>query len=182
MNGSHSPPRFVPERPFPPYSFVPGLFPHPIRDPEGHSYGLRHQAVPPVDSEDWSASREYLFGIDLFNYGYYWEAHETWEGLWHAEGQAGIVADLLKGLIQLTAAGVKVRQGLPRGVASLGKGAAELFQGVRTGLGADRPRFLGLDVTELEAFALEVAAHPEDFGPPSSDPVERVLPLLLSPR
>jgi hypothetical protein len=28
----------------------------------------------------------YLCGIDLFNYGYYWE-HEIWESLWHACGR-----------------------------------------------------------------------------------------------
>src|SRR6516162_1991742 len=111
MNESDSTlPRLVPEKPFPAYSFVPGQFPHPISDPEGHSYGIRHDAVASVDPENWSASRDYLFGIDLFNHGYYWEAHETWEGLWHAAGRQGPTGDLLKGLIALAAAGVKVRQ------------------------------------------------------------------------
>ncbi|TGQ49534.1 DUF309 domain-containing protein, partial [Mesorhizobium sp. M1C.F.Ca.ET.210.01.1.1] len=26
----------------------------------------------------------FRWGIDLFNHGYYWEAHEAWEPLWHA--------------------------------------------------------------------------------------------------
>src|SRR5207248_11542283 len=121
------------------------------------------------------------FGIDLFNHGYYWEAHEVWEGLWHACGRAGILGDMLKGLIQLTAAGVKVRQRVLRGVVGLGEGAAELFQRVRAALGTSR-RFLGLDVEELLSFAREVAAHPErDAGAPES-PVERVVPLVLPPQ
>src|SRR5437016_5797881 len=97
-----SPPRLVPERPFPPYSFVPGLFPHPISDPAGHSYGQPHPTPLPLDVDQWAANADYLFGIDLFNHGYYWEAHEVWEGLWHACGRAGILGDMLKGLIQLT--------------------------------------------------------------------------------
>jgi len=27
----------------------------------------------------WQVSSDYLFGIDLFNHGFYREAHETWE-------------------------------------------------------------------------------------------------------
>ena len=83
-------PRLVPDISFPPYSFVPGLFPHPISDPEGHSHGIREQAAAPVGPDDWHTNRDYLFGIDLFNHGYYWEAHEVWEGLWHAAGRAGL--------------------------------------------------------------------------------------------
>ena len=32
-------PRFVPDEPFPPYSYVTGRFPHPTGDPAGHSFG-----------------------------------------------------------------------------------------------------------------------------------------------
>ena len=45
----------------------------------------------------------------------YWEAHEAWEELWHACGRMGPTADFLRGLIKLAAAGVKVREGRPRG-------------------------------------------------------------------
>lgn len=169
-------PRLAPERSFPPYSYVPGLFPHPVSDPAGHSHGVRPAAIDPVDPESWPASREYLFGIDLFNHGYYWEAHEVWEGLWHACGRGGLAGDFLKGLIQLTAAGVKVRQRMPRGVASLAQGAADLFQKVRV----QEPRFLGLDVGDLHCFAAELEKHPP-ADHPSSAPVERVLSLVLSP-
>src|SRR4051794_23916492 len=31
--------RLLPDEPLPPYSFVPGRFPHPVRDPAGHSFG-----------------------------------------------------------------------------------------------------------------------------------------------
>jgi uncharacterized protein len=181
-NPCSSLPRLTPERPFPSYSFVPGLFPHPISDPAGHSYGIRPETAAPLDPENWQASGDYLFGIDLFNHGYHWEAHETWEGLWHAAGRDGTVADFLKGLIQLTAAGVKVRQGMPRGVSSLGQGAAELFRKVRETLGPDRPRFLGLDVSELHDFAQELAIHPERTARTSGAAVERVFSLILSPR
>jgi predicted metal-dependent hydrolase len=148
--------RLVPEVPFPPYTFVPDRTPHPIRDPAGHLFGKPAESPPPVDPERWGENRAYLRGVDLFNNGYYWEAHEVWEGLWRAAGRAGRTADFLKGLIKLAAAGVKVRQGQPRGVASHAAGAANLFQDVARQLGGEEDCYLGLCVRDLLAFAGQV--------------------------
>ncbi len=119
-------PLFLPEQALPPYSYLTGHFPHPIRDPRGHSFG-QAPAVALIDPPRWAESREYLAALDLFNHGYYWEAHEAWEGLWHGCGRQGTTADLLKGLIKLAAAGVKVREGRPVGVERHAKRAGELF-------------------------------------------------------
>ena len=78
-------------------------------------------------SPDWSAavsvhgatsaaeaslgSDVFLWGLDLFNHGYYWEAHEAWEGLWQVVDRGGPSRMLFKGLILLSAAGVKIREG-----------------------------------------------------------------------
>lgn len=150
--------RYVPERPLPPYSYVPGgEHPHPISDPAGHMAGQPHRDPVPIDPANWSASRDYLHGIDLFNHGFYWEAHEEWEALWHACGRRGVVADLLKGLIRLAAAGVKAREGRPAGVASHAAAAAVLFAGVAVALGA-AARPLGLGLSELIDRAREAGA------------------------
>lgn len=113
--------RLCPDRPLPPYSYVPGRFPHPIRDPSGHSYkapGIQQEThrpslTAPVSlASDWKPASDYLFGIDLFNHGFYWEAHETWEQLWLEFGRSGRDANFIKGLIKLAAAGVKARKGV----------------------------------------------------------------------
>ena len=122
-------PRLVPDKPFPPYAYVSGRFPHPTSDPAGHSFGAPAEPAA-LDPDRWQACRPYLYGIDLFNHGYYWEAHEAWEGLWHGCGRAGPAADLLKGLIRLAAAGVKVREGRPAGVRSHAAAAGRLFRAV----------------------------------------------------
>src|SRR5438132_6902310 len=121
------PPRLAPERALPPYAYVPGRSPHPVSDPAGHSRGQAPQKPPPLDTARWSQSPTYLYGCDLFNHGYYWEAHEAWESLWHAAGRRGPVAILLKGLIKLAAAGVKIRQGRADGARSHAARARELF-------------------------------------------------------
>ena len=60
------------------------MHPHPTNSPEGHSYGKEDEEHEKWDSDLWKDNEDYLFGIDLYNYHYYWEAHEAWEGLWIA--------------------------------------------------------------------------------------------------
>jgi hypothetical protein len=169
-------PRFLPDVPLPPYGHVPGRTPHPVSDPHGHSSGQAPEYPPAPDPDDWRACRAYLRGLDLFNGGYYWEAHEAWEALWHACGRAGPTADFLKGLIKLAAAGVKVREGRPRGVVHHARAAAALFRR----LGAGQDRYLGLRLEELIRRAEDTAEHPPACGHPAAA-VEVVFPFSLRP-
>ncbi len=98
--------RLLPDRSFPRYAYLPGNGPHPVRDPAGHSYGVQPVLVTAsLDSE------EFAWGQDLFNHGYYWEAHEAWEGLWQIANRGSPLRAFLKGLILLSATGVKIREG-----------------------------------------------------------------------
>ena len=156
-------------RRLPIHAYIPGgPFPRPLPSP----------APGPIYEADWSTSPEYLHGFDLFNLGCYWEAHEVWEGLWHAHGRIGPIADLLKGLIKLAAAGVKVRQGQPRGVVTHATRAAEAIERAR----ADRgPFLLGIDLDELIGTARLLAEGvPSAFGS-LDDPLVRVFPFTLGP-
>ncbi|WP_342633889.1 DUF309 domain-containing protein [Mesorhizobium kowhaii] len=71
---------------FPGYAYLPGKHPHPVRDPLGYSYQSDPGTV--VTVEESLSSNVFRWGIDLFNHGYYWEAHEAWEPLWHAAKQS----------------------------------------------------------------------------------------------
>ncbi len=130
-----SAPRYAPEIPYPPYSYVSGMWPHPLRDPAGHSYGTTHAPVNLPDQAEWRSCREYCYAVDLWNAGYYWEAHEQWEALWHAAGRHGPAADFFKSLIKLAAAGVKVREGRHEGVMRHLTRAAQLWEQVIHQLG-----------------------------------------------
>ena len=79
-------PRWLPQKSLRPYAYLPGKNPHPVRDPTGHSY---HVEPIPVAAEASLSSDAFLWGLDLLNHGYYWEAHETWEGLWQVADQDG---------------------------------------------------------------------------------------------
>ncbi|MFN4258962.1 MAG: DUF309 domain-containing protein [Gemmataceae bacterium] len=146
----------------PPYAFVPGRWPHPVSDPKGHSFGKTLELPRDFDPERWRCCAPYLQGIDLFNHGYYWEAHEAWESLWHVSQETEVTGDFLKGLIKLAAAGVKAREGQEPGVRSHATRAAELFGQVAARLAPRPPRWMGLDLTELAAHASNTANQPPD--------------------
>lgn len=164
---------------FPAYSYVPrGPWPHPKSSPEGHSAGRVDQRPEPIAADDWAASEAYCLGVALFNAGYYWEAHEAWEGLWLAHQRRGPTAEVLKGLIKLAAAGVKVRERQLHGVQIHALRAADCFQAARDQAG---PRQLGLDLDVWIRTALAVAEHPPcDLAPPGAA-VARVFDFLIDP-
>lgn len=133
----------------PEYAFVPGgAWPRPSE---------RSSPARPLNDPTGEGRKALVLGGRLFNAGYYWEAHEVWESLWHAERRQGPVADLLKAIIKLAAAGVKVREKQPHGVAVHALRAAVLIENARESVGN---HWYGHDLTELAEFAREAAAHP----------------------
>ncbi len=183
--------RFCPNRELPPYSYVPGRFPHPISDPNGHSYKLNeipNEREPsslcrPIGlALAWQKSHDYLFGIDLFNHGFYWEAHETWEQLWIRFGRSGRDADFLKGLIKLAAAGVKAREGRPVGIQRHACRARDLFRLVLEKTTENPPpiHFGGMDLQSLCEAAETIAAKAISIACQSGELA--ALPLTLFPR
>ena len=165
--------RLLPGETLPPYSYVPGLFPHPTSDPLGHSYGHHASPVAAPTDDAWSHCTPYLHGIDLFNFGYYWEAHEAWESVWHACGRRGPLADFLKALIHLAAAGVKLREGRGDGAAGHARRAEALFASLAA------PRVMGLDVSKLIEDARQIAILTPLSANRIPAPIEIVLPFTL---
>lgn len=179
-------PRLCPERPLPPYSYVPGRFPHPISHPDGHSYSpsghpVTTGAAQPPSLVSWPPPSDLLFGLDLFNHAFYWEAHEIWEQLWILCGRSGRDADFLKALIKLAAAGVKAREGNPTGVKRHANRAHQLLQVVKIQLPDHQTHLAGLNLTHLIQSAQKIAATAESLVTEHSDPVHTVLPLQLLP-
>lgn len=164
---------------FPAYTYIPGgPHPHPIRSPLGHSFGRREDHVLKITHEEWSTSSTYLQGIRLFNAGYYWEAHEAWEALWHAQGRQGTTADILKALIKLAAAGVKVREHQPHGIKTHAGRAAALLDSARIEGGNQQ---LGLDLEALARQARQIAEAPPEDPTPVDAPAAPVLGLQIQP-
>ena len=155
-----SAPRYLPARPLPSYAYVPGRGghgAHPTQDPAGHSYGVEIEAIY-LSPTRWEENDDYLFGVDLYNHGYLWEAHEAWEGLWQQAGHDALQATFLQGLIQCAAAALKIAMDQPRGLERLSQaGTGRLAQ-----VAASEPEFMGLDIAEFAAaFRSFAASQPQ---------------------
>ena len=140
------PPRYT-QRPFPPYRYIPfqgkATLPHPRNDPEGHSYSADEEFLPHFTPDDWPNCETYLYGIDLFNNSYWWEAHETLEVVWLAAGDRSTrCGTFVQGLIQLAAAQLKRVIGSSQGAQSLTEAGCEK-------LAVAEGTFLGIDVARL---------------------------------
>ena len=148
--------------PFPPYRFVPGLNPHPVVDPGGHSFGRRPETPAPWSPDEWRTLSEYLYGIDLFNHAYWWECHEILEGLWHAAGRRGEAARFVKALIHLAAGNLNRHRGKLAGARRQAQKALALLE-ERRGRG---PVYMGIDVDELARLVRISFAGGRDAAPP----------------
>lgn len=161
----------------PPYTYVPGgPWPHPISNPFGHSHDKGRSLPPPIGPEGWRRSGAFVHAVELFDAGFYWEAHEEWEGLWHAHGRRGPLADTLKALIHLAAAGVKVRQRQPGGIERHARRAADLLAYLVSDQHDPLP---GWDLTALADLARAIAECPPSTELQPGEPASPVLGLFL---
>jgi hypothetical protein len=115
-------PRYAPSRALPARAFIPGVSPADHRPDDT----TRRRDVLPADL---AADEAFRFGVDLFNHGFPWEAHEVWESLWHAAPHHSRERLLLQGLIHAAAAAVKARGAQWVGARKLAQSAAELLEG-----------------------------------------------------
>ncbi len=93
---------------------------------------------------------DFAYGVDLFNAGYYWEAHVFFERSWREATDAGepTMALFFQALVQLAAALVNRRRGKPTGEAKLRARSLEKLRQSRRELGGS---ILGVPVDELMA-------------------------------
>lgn len=171
--------RLLPTAELPEYTYIPGTeTPHPIRDPKGHSHGRKGRNSKALTPENWAENRNYLLAIDYFNHGYYWEAHDEFDRLLRASDPETLAGRFLKGLVKMSAAGLKVRENSIHGVRRHAASAGEVFADVAAEVGEDR--FCGLEFTMLQFAADRAAqlAYKKDL--PVGQPI-RVFPFLLQP-
>jgi predicted metal-dependent hydrolase len=106
-----TPPRYS-SRPFPSARFVPGQTPRPQRTShEPRSDQPERQPSTLLSPDQWQRSEAYRYGIDLYNYGYWWESHEVFEELWNGAGHRTEQGNFFQALIQLAAANLKYLSG-----------------------------------------------------------------------
>lgn len=137
--------RYLPNRPFPEYVFVPGENPHP-KKVGGHMEGEKDPVVEPLNKDRPFDSDVLRYSLDLYNHGYFWESHVYFEALWNAHQRQGTIADFLKAMIKLGAAGVKKNIQQEQSARGHLDRAKELFQDV---MAKEGEVFLGFNLKDL---------------------------------
>ena len=128
------PQRLVPNLTLPPFRYVPGLYTHPSRS-VGQHLGIDKHLVTP--QKNWKDDTAWLYGLDLFNFRFYWESHEVWEEPWKMLPNDDPYRIFLQGMIKASASILKRHMGHHRPADLLWASAqdlldtdAEVFRGV----------------------------------------------------
>ena len=129
-------------RPFPAYRYVPGVTLHPRRHPDGHSYGQPEAAFSAPTPDQWQTSDAYLYGVDLYNFAFWWECHEVFEGFWRPTRKT-VQGRFFQALIQVAAANLKMCMGSPASADRLSVAALERFQSLPQ-------MYMGMDIRAFE--------------------------------
>jgi hypothetical protein len=146
-------------RPFPSYRFIPGKTPHSRRSVNGHSYDQPEPKPRSFPAAQWQTSEDYLYGIDLYNFAYWWEAHEVFEGLWHAVGHNTEQGNFFQALIQLAAANLKHFLGNDTAAQNLTRSGMIRLRNIP-------PSYMGIDVACLTA-----TLHAHSMSPDPQTPL-----------
>ena len=134
-------PRYT-DRVLPEYRHLPFQNPHPFLDEDGHSYGEKLLSPDSFSAEDWQNCEDYLYSIDLFNHGFWWEAHERLKYVSIGAGRESEAGQFIQGLIQVAAALLKHFMQEDEGAVTLAELAIGNLQGVTD-------VYLGLNVATL---------------------------------
>lgn len=139
--------RLEPNRPFPEYAFLPGKHTHPNK-PGGHSHQEEELVLKPISPETISENSDFRFGIDLLNYGFYWESHVLFEAFWNAHKRTGPIAEFFKALIKIAAGAIKDELDHRAAASGHYKRALELINDIKR---TEGDLFLGFSLSELES-------------------------------
>jgi len=98
---------------------------------------------------EWRTNKAYLYGHDLMQAGFYWEAHEVWEVVWLAAPANSPERVLLQALIQTANAQLKTRMGRHNAASRLEKQVEDLKLDLVARVQKATDPFMGVDLITL---------------------------------
>ncbi len=147
---SENPERLLPLLPWPGYTYIEGDTPHPDKEPSFH---WPHQMSFPdckchLEDHNWQECEAYLYGFDLYNFGYLFEAHEAWESVWMKQNKSKPSKEFVQMLIHLAIAAYKWRIGNLVGVKGQSLKAFKKLEKIKLQL-PNKERLFGLSFDGL---------------------------------
>lgn len=94
--------------PLPEAAYVPGRTP---RTETGIAFEVARRAPAVTEADRWQSNEAWLYGIDLFGAGFFWEAHEVLEPVWINARPNSRERAAVRGVIQLANACLKLEMG-----------------------------------------------------------------------
>jgi hypothetical protein len=141
--------------PLPEVAFLPGRTARPSRA----GFELDGTLLAP---ERWRENLIWLHGVDLYNHGFAWEAHEAWEQIWAASPDP-LQKRFLQSLIQAAASALKRALDERSGSRRLAQRACDGLDALSSELS---PNFMGLDharfCARFRAFGASAEARFDD--------------------
>ena len=119
----------------PRWAYLPGSTPEPDREPLERAKALVPAAFIGGVAPDQPA---FGYGVELHDGGFFWEAHEVWEVVWKAAPKNACDRLILRALIQLANAGLKLRMARRQSAVRLfDEAVSELAEAASRGCGAE---------------------------------------------
>lgn len=146
-------------------AYTPGQAGAPDREP---LEAAKRTINGPMRRELWAHHTAYRYGAKLCTDGFFWEAHEVWEAVWLTCAPNSAERHLLRGLIQIANAALKLRMGRPAAARRLFVDAGGwLAEARRATDGQGSLLGIDLDLTErsVAALATRLAAVPPPAAP-----------------
>ena len=137
--------------PLPAWRHIPG-----VNDRHaGDAFDQAKALCPPrVTDAEASTNGAWLYGLRLFNAGYYWEAHEVLETVWMRTAPNSRERALVQALIHLANGALKLAANKPGAAKRLARLAGECVALSHSG---GRDRIMGLGAKELLGVARTLA-------------------------
>jgi pterin-4a-carbinolamine dehydratase len=107
-----------------------------------------------LNEHNFKKHSEFLYGIDLFNAGYFWETHEVLEDVWNQAGRKSELARAVQSIIFFAAA--KLKQ-----LKNDNKSATKHFASAKSYMPSEYKKFLGIN---LEQYFLEIEKNEHNNG------------------
>ncbi|MCV0395205.1 MAG: DUF309 domain-containing protein [Rhizobiaceae bacterium] len=146
-----------------------------VRPEAGLFFDIAQAAPETTDPARWRDNRAWLYGVDLYAGGFFWETHEVWEPVWMGARPNSPERTLVQGLIHLANACLKLEMSRLNAARRLTALAAGCLGDARsagpTGLmGVDMPPLLA----DLDRFATLLRNASGADGPVGARPVLRL--------
>ena len=123
----------------------------------------------------WQGDTAYRYGARLYVEGFFWEAHEVWEAVWKASSPNSVERLLLRGLIQLANAALKLTMGRGNAALRLLIEADALLGDTAAAAGSEVA--MGVGLAPLRTAVQELAAS---LGAGAEADVTRILEALAA--